>query len=136
MGNYHDWSEEDFDWKALNDAADYIEKNCRRWARFGVWTKEKYGTLRISTTCAYLDEYGFISHLFYPGYVRYMFPLWFRRYVDRPFGKVLTFTGILGLIQRYQTWVLKHFWRKAAKKWPHVAEEILDEYDWMVGDES
>ena len=125
----HIWGDEDFDWKALDDAGNYIHKNCRRWARMGIWTKEKYGTLRISTTCAYFSEYDVINHLFYPGYVRYMFPNWFRLYIDWPIGKILRFFGIIGLLQKYQTFILKFFWNKAAKKWPHIAEEILDEYD-------
>lgn len=127
----HLWGDKDFDWTALSQAEHYIWKRCRQFARFGVHTKEKYGTLQVSITCAYFTEYDFISHLFYPGYARYMFPTWFRIYVDRPLGKTLKWIGVLGLIQRYQTFVFKFFWRRAAKKWPQVREEILEEYDWI-----
>ncbi len=122
----HVWGDENFDWEALNDASCYISSRCRQFARMGVWTKEKYGTLRVSTACAYFCEYGFLNSLFYPGYVRYMFPKWFRQYVDMPIGKALKATGILWLLHKYQTAVLKFFWKRAAKKWPHISEEILE----------
>lgn len=128
LSPHHEWGDEDFDWKALNDAAFYIQNRCRKFARLGVWTKEKYGTLRISTTCAYFMEYDFIHHIFYPGYVHYRFPKWFRKYIDWPVGKLLRNIGVLNLIQKHQTAVLKFFWKRAAKKWPHVSEEILDKF--------
>lgn len=132
---YHEWGDTDFDWKALVDASEYISNNVRKWGRVGIWTKEKYGTLRVSTTCAYFREYDFIHHFFYPGYCRYMFPKWFRKYIDWPFGGIMKKLGVVWLLQKYQHTVLKFFWLRAAKKWPHIAEEILDEYDWIVGDD-
>lgn len=133
MGSYHEWGT-DFDFKSLDEAAYYIEHNCKRWARLGLWTKEKYGTLRVSTTCAYFMEYDFIHHIFYPGHAYYRLPKWFRQYIDRPVGKVMRRLGVIFVLQKYQYAVLKYFWKKAAKKWPHIAEEILDEYEWTVGE--
>ena len=132
VGVYHEWGDQDFDWNALNEAEDYLVKNCRRWARMGVWTKEKYGTLRVSTTCAYFTEYNFLHTLFYPGYAYLRFPRWVNKYVDRPFGKCMKWLGIVWLLQKWQTAVLKFFWKRAAKKWPQVAEEILDEFYWEI----
>jgi hypothetical protein len=126
---FHIWGDEDFDWAALDKASYYLSSKCRNWARLGLWTKEKYGTLRVSITCAYFTEYDFIHHIFYPGYCRYTFPKWFRVWIDWPFGKLLKKIGIIWMIQKYQQWILKYFWNKAAKKWPHIAEEILDEYE-------
>ena len=128
---YHDWNDDTFDWKSLDDAGNYLTDNCRRYARLGLWTKEKYGTLRVSTTCAFFTEYDFIHHIFYPGYARYTFPRWFRTYIDWPVGRVLGKLGVISLIQRYQLAVLRRFWQKAAERWPHIAEEILDEYRWL-----
>lgn len=132
MGNYHEWGDPDFDWKALDDAGWYIEKNCRRWARMGIWTKEKYGTLRISDTCAYWS-YWPIHEMFYPGYVYYRWPKWMIKWIEYPLAEVFMFLRITKLINRYQTWVLKFFWRRAAKKWAHISEEILSEYDFYFG---
>ncbi len=119
----------------LDKASMYIHVKCRQWARFGVWTKEKYGTLRVSTTCAYFTEYDVLHHIFYPGHGSYYWPKWFRVWVDWPLGKVLGWLGVISLLQRYQTFVLKYFWKRAAKKWPHISKEILKEYKWMTGDE-
>lgn len=130
---HHMWGE-DFDWEALDEAALYLSSNVKRYARFGIWTKEKYGTLRVSTTCAYFTEYDFIHHWFYPGYCRYMFPVWFRTRVDWPLGKIMKKIGVIWLLQKYQHAVLKFFWKRASKKWPHIAEEILNDYEWTIGD--
>lgn len=130
----HIWGDDDFDWNALDSAIYYMWKNCRRYARLGIWTKEKYGTLRVIATCAFFNEYGAIHHLFYPGHVSYHWPIWFRKYVDRPVSKLLGKLGILSLVQRYQLFVLKHVWLRAAKKWPHIATEIMDEYDFYFGE--
>ena len=132
--SYHTWGEEDFDWKALQEADWYLSKRCRQFARLGIWTKEKYGTLRVDTTCAYFTEYEFLHHIFYPGYIRYTWPKWFRQYVDFPVGKALRVLGVIYLLNKYQHAVLKYFWKRAACKWPQVSEEILDDYEWTVGD--
>lgn len=129
LSPYHDWSDTDFDWKALDEAAFYLENKCRKWGRLGIWTKEKYGTLRVSTTCAFAKSYDFLHCLVYPGRCYIRWPKWFRVYVDWPIGKTLKFLGIIWVFHKYQLWILKHFWLKAAKKWPSVATEILDEYE-------
>ncbi len=127
----HLWGDE-FDWKSLDEASYYLQDRCRQFARLGIWTKEKYGTLRVSTTCAYFTDYDFIHHIFYPGHAYYRLPKWFRVYIDRPVSRVLGKIGVIYLIQKYQHYILKYFWKRAAKKWPHIAEEILDEYKWMT----
>lgn len=134
MGNFHVWGD-DFDWKGLDDAALYLSVRCRRWARMGVWTKEKYGTLRVSTTAAYWTYWPIYS-LIHPGRGYYSWPSWMITYIEYPLAEVFMYLGITRLVNRYQTQVLKHFWQKAAKKWPHIAEEILDDYEWTVGDDA
>lgn len=135
MGNYHQWGDTDFDWKALDDASYYIQDNCRRYARLGLWTKEKYGTLRISDTCAYWN-YWPIHSLFYPGHAYYRWNKRLIGWMEYPLAEVFMFLRITRLVNWYQKAVLKFFWTRAAKKWPHISEEILDEYDWIVGDEA
>lgn len=125
---YHDWSDTTFDWKSLDSACKYLEKNCKRWSRLGIHTKEKYGTMRVSTTVAWFTEHDFIHHFFYPGYCRYVWPRWFRKYVDWPVGKLMSILGVVNVIQWYQTKVLKFFWLRTAKKWPHIKNEIMDGY--------
>lgn len=129
---YHEWGDEDFDWGALNSACRYIEKNCRRWARMGVWTKEKYGTLRISTTCAWFSSWP-IHNLVKPGHVCYRWPTWMMK-IDYKLGDICHFLKITKAIQWWQFQTLKYFWKRAATKWPHIAAEILDEYEWTVGE--
>lgn len=134
MGDYHVWGDEDFDWKALDEACAYLSDNCRKWGRVGIWVKEKYGTMRISTTCAFVTEYDFLHSIFYPGHAFIRWPKWVRMYIDRPISRCLYWAGITKLVSLYQIEVFKYFWKKAAKKWPHIAEEILDEYNWTFGE--
>ncbi len=123
---YHDWSDDDFDWASLNKACVYLKTNCRRWARFGVHAKEKYGTMRIDTTVAYWN-YWPVYGLFKPGYCYYHWPRWMLRYVERPLAKVFRAIGLTGLVNKYQAAVLKFFWKRAARKWSHISAEILEE---------
>lgn len=125
----HLWGDPDFDWDALNDAAMYIAVRCRQFARCGVMTKEKYGTLRLETTGAFASEYSYLHNMIYPGYAYYQWPKWVRQWVDQPVGKLFNAVGIVYLTQWYQIAVLKYFWKRAAKKWPHIKEEILDEWE-------
>lgn len=129
----HIWGDSDMDWKALDDASWYIHRRCRQFARFGVWTKEKYGTLRISTTCAYWGEWP-IHGLFKPGHVRYRWPNWMIRWIEYPLGNFFYAIGVTRLVNCYQTAVLKYFWKRAAKKWPHISEEILADFKWEFED--
>lgn len=131
IGVSHEWGDEAFDWKGLDDAGYYIQSNCRRWARLGIWTKEKYGTLRVNTTCAYWN-YWPLQSLFYPGHAYYRWSRWMIGGIEYPLAKVLMFLRITRLVNRYQRAVLKYFWKRAAKKWPHISKEILDEYEWEM----
>jgi hypothetical protein len=131
----HDWSEDDFDFASLNKAANYLHDRCRQFARMGVHTKEKWGTLRVSTTLAYWNYWPVYS-LFYPGYCYYHWPRWLVRYMEHPLAEVFMSLGVTRLVNRYQTWVLKYFWKRAAKKWPHISKEILNEYYWTFNEEA
>lgn len=123
------------DWRDLDDASEYLRSNCKKYARLGLHVKEKYGTMRVSTTCAYISEYDFLHHIVYPGYYYYHWPSWFRVWIDWPIGRILGVLGIIWLIQKYQKFVLKLFWKRAAKKWSHISKEILDEYEWELGED-
>lgn len=46
----HCWGDEDFDWKALNDAMSLIHK-IGKLGFLSIWMKEKYGTIRYEFTC-------------------------------------------------------------------------------------
>ena len=52
---YHDWSEEGFDWKGLNDAQHWMHTMYRRATGKSMMTKEKYGTVRYEYTFVWLE---------------------------------------------------------------------------------
>jgi hypothetical protein len=121
---FHLWGEENFDWEALYKAEQYLRKWANR-VRCGIHSKEKYGTLRVSL---YPFD-GTLDSLLYPGCVSIQWKSsWmidFDFYVCNFLSK---YTPFVGWIQRLQLLVVRWAWRRAAKKWPHIADEILDEY--------
>lgn len=129
----HDWSEKDFDWKALDDAGLYLSKRCRQFGRLGIWTKEKWGILRVEDTCAWWSSWP-IHGIVYPGHAFYRWPKWMIKYIEYPLWEMFSFLRITKAVNWYQLQVLKFFWKRAAKKWPHIAEEILAEYEWVTED--
>lgn len=129
---YHVWGD-DFDFGAVEDAGHYISTNCQKWARFGVHTKEKYGTLRVSTlywSCWPVHSVVYPKHYFYQWSKKWI------GWVEYPLAELFMFLRVTRLVNWYQDQVLKHFWLKAADKWPHVKEEILDEFRWYFPSET
>jgi hypothetical protein len=127
----HIWGDEDFDWEALDESINYIATRCVQFAWCRPYIKEKWGFINISLTCAFWGEWP-IYGLVYPGYYRYHWPKWVLRYVEPPFRFIFKYTGVTWLVNKYQLAVLKFFWKRAAKKWPHIEEEILHDYDWVI----
>jgi hypothetical protein len=110
----------------LNAAGNYIYDYCFKRARYRFHWKEKYGTLRHEFAyCSLVSSFNALHDIFYPGYMFYQFPLWFRVYIDRPITKVLNFLKIIPLIQRYQIYTLRKAYENAIRKFPHIEAEIM-----------
>src|SRR3990167_9164376 len=114
----HDWSEKDFDWKALNDAGHDLQTFCLRYGRIGMHVKEKWGTLRAYTSFA---GYPILHSLIYPGYVYNQFPNWLW-HLDFKLSPVLE--KLLGPIHKYQSFIYRKGYEKILKKYPHIRKEI------------
>jgi hypothetical protein len=104
-------------------AAGDIGKFCRRWGRFFVNTKEKYGTARAYTHFSYgLDLWS----LWTGGYCFYHGPKWFwgincfiQNHTD----------WLTPAIQSYQVFIYKLAVRRALRRYPHIHNEILSGID-------
>ena len=123
----HDWSEEDFDWNGLYKAQTIIEKWCR-CARLAIHAKEKYGTIRQSL----YPWRGSLHELIYPGYVSSQFPNWLW-HVDCLFISKYMPKFIIKFVQKIQRFFYNVGLAKAVKKYPHIADEILNDaqHDWI-----
>lgn len=136
MGNYHEWGDETFDWKGLDEASDYIAKYCKRWGRLGFSTlKEKYGTLRAT------PMWGTSPHsLIWPGYVYKKYPFQWMWVLDvrLQVGKCKAWNAIAKLIIKWQHRVYGKAYRKAMYWWPHLKEEIVVDADYpeLIGEEA
>lgn len=120
----HDWKDQTFDWKSLHEAELYITSFCRKYARLGGQSKEKFGQLR------FYAKFGLSLHsLFYPGYHYNQFPKWLWTldiYVLTPtlqfiFGKVF---------HKWQSYIYGLAYRRAIQKWPHIWDEIVAAADY------
>jgi hypothetical protein len=118
----HDWSDESFDWKGLNEAIYFIGDNLVRYGRVNVRdAKEKYGTARIAC------NFGFYSlcSITHPRYVWVPYKrdglLWTINYSS-------WFTKVCRLLNKvvvpYQMFLYKLLYKRAVKKWPHLKKEI------------
>jgi len=144
----HYWGEENFDWDALYKACRFFDVNLKRWARLCVHTKEKYGTMRLE----YLGYNEGIYGLIYPGRlwlnypgptvtkkphksIRKYFPeghtyqVGLFRVIDDFITAIARKCGLSRLFYRYQRLVFNIITFIAVKKWPHIKDEIMDEYD-------
>ena len=65
----HDWSDEKFDWSALNECVDWFPAQLHRYARFNLTSaKEKYGTMRLE----FLGMcHGGLYGLIWPGHLHF-----------------------------------------------------------------
>jgi hypothetical protein len=123
---YHDWSQEDFDWKGLADCESILYKYCYRYGRFGGQIKEKFGSLRFY---AQLNSPSLHS-LLYPGYYykHKNFPNWLwsadiwyiTPFIQKVFGRPIYW---------WQSKVYEYAYKQCLKKYPHLAAEILTSAD-------
>jgi hypothetical protein len=124
----HDWSDDSFDWAALNDACDIVHFWSHRVGRFGGQIKEKFGTLRFYAS--FYDGWWPIHSLCKPGHVSYRWwrPLMkFEMYTLRT---VVIKTGLAWLIRQYQYKIYRYAYYRAVKKHPHIRAEILSAADY------
>lgn len=124
---YHEWGDEDFDWKALDQAINYVVGFCRRWAFIPVHGKEKYGTMRLEGLWL-----GFsIVQLIWTGYMfkpqkcpQWLWSLDLKLSYRYPVYHYLINWWFIP----YQKWIFNLAHKRAVKKWPHIEKEIMDDY--------
>lgn len=122
----HHWNEGDkVDWAGISDAAYWLGKNLRRWGRISVTdTKEKYGTARVHVSWGW-DQIHSITH---PGFHYRQYPLWLWRFDCMYLSRCLPLVNwaVVPLQQK----LYRFLYKRALKKWPHLAGEILMGADW------
>ncbi len=121
----HCWGDEGVDWKGINDAAEFIGTNLRRWGRIGVRDyKEKWGTVRVYCTLGWY-QFHCITH---PGCGWSRYPQWLWVWDIHHGSKIVAL--INPIVERYHAWLYRAVYRLAVKKWPHLKAEILTAADY------
>lgn len=122
----HFWGDKDVDWKGIDNAAEYIHSYCRRWARMGGQSKEKYGTVRFYTHFGHLSLHSFI----YPDYVYSQFPKWLWTFDIDYISPVLQ-KLVEPWFTKWQMFIYNRAYWNALRKWPHLRGEILSSADFL-----
>jgi hypothetical protein len=116
---HHYWGDEDFDWKALDNAIYQGTRLMKVLGRVGVHSKEKYGTARWSL---YLCD-GTLHSLTHPGYVYSQYPKWLWSF-DIMYRPIRFIAPIIRLWQRL---VIKGTFVYLCYKYPHIVKEIVQD---------
>jgi hypothetical protein len=114
---YHEWGDEDFDWKSLDKAISEVDHIMTAYGRIGVHSKEKYGTARWSL---YLCT-GSLHSLTHPGYVYSRYPKWLWSFDVR--NKPIK--HIAPIIRLWQKKVIQYAFTVVCMRYPHIRDEII-----------
>ncbi len=121
----HQWGDEDFDWKGLDEAIYFIADWLSTWVRMPIRDyKEKYGTARIYCGFGWHGIYQIWRprHCWYPRWWPMTFDFWLANTsVWRRLNKL-----VILLHQKAYAWRYK----KAVQKWPHLYKEIVSMADY------
>lgn len=124
----HDWSDKSVDWKGVGDAAEYIETFCKRWARLGGQSKEKYGTVRFY---ANFGVFNLLS-LTHPGYCHYgPYPKWLIHFDIYYSPTIFKWSGLAWIFSKIQPAIYSKAYINAIHRWPHLRAEILVDADYV-----
>jgi hypothetical protein len=116
---HHEWGDNSFDWKSLYEAERIGGKLMERFARIGVNSKEKYGTIRWDL---YLFN-GTMHSLTHPGYVYSQYPKWL--WAFDVYYEPLRF--LKPLIIPWQKLVVKLTFLYLSKRYLHIVDEIISD---------
>jgi hypothetical protein len=114
---FHNWDDQDFDWKSLYDAIEEGTHIMEKFGRIGVHSKEKYGTARWHL---YLFT-GHLHELTHPGYVYCRYPKWLWRF-DVNY-RPLRF--LIHPIRWWQKKVIEYAFNYMCNRYPHISAEIV-----------
>lgn len=116
----HSWGKEGVDWKGISDAATYIDKQLRTYARINVsQSKEKFGTVRVYCNFGWYNLHS-ITH---PGYHYTQYPKWLANLDNRYLWQVVSLLN--PIVVPFHERFYRKTYRRAIHKWPHLRQEIL-----------
>lgn len=121
MNYSHQWGEEGFDWKGLDQAGSVLRKEMRRFRIPVRQIKEKFGQLRCYCSFGWTS----IHDITHPGhaYIRYKKGslLWHLNY-NPPFNRVFLLLNYV--VIPLHEWAYRRAYKKAVAAAPHLRGEI------------
>jgi hypothetical protein len=117
----HTWGDKGVDWQGINDCAEFIGSNLRKWGRVNVWQwKEKYGTVRVHCELGLTSLY----QLHHPGWAYIHWPPWAERlHYSRAASYICQ--KCYPVFLTIHKWLYRYLYSGALKKWPHLKNEIM-----------
>lgn len=122
----HYWGDPEYDWKSLYEATSWFPTQAQRWGRMCVHAKEKWGCLRLE----YFYWGATLFQLVYPGRL-VTEPRWLYDFSYNYARPVLKYSGIGYLIEQYQRLVFNILTIRMVKKWPHLKEELTEDFEFQ-----
>lgn len=132
----HCWGDEWFEKNGqdLEDAITFIWEEVRKRGNIGLHMKEKYGTIRYEfVECAFWSDYWPIYSYFYPGYLYYNWPRWAYQ-LERPIAVICQALKIYKIIHKRQMKILHQVMCEVVRKYPHIKDEILADFNYTFED--
>jgi len=126
---YHNWSDKEFDFKGISDAAEFIGNTLRKYYRVSVRQhKEKYGQVRVYLSLGWSS----IHDITHAGYYHTQYTkdgFWYNLNYNTTFNSIVF--GALNLVMiPFHKVVYRWIYKRAVRRWPHLTAEILCSADY------
>lgn len=115
---FHRWGE-DFDWKSLDEAINFMYKYFKFWRINCSQVKEKFGCLRAYVTLGW----SCLLNITHPGHGCYRYPKWLVTLDIYYLSKIIPLLNFI--VVPIHKWTYRRAYKLMVKKYPHIKEEIL-----------
>lgn len=117
----------DYDYKSLDEVASFIGQGLLKWKVPVSQYKEKWGTVRVYLSFGWHSIHD-ITHSGY-AYTQYKRDSFlFNLNYNNNFNQIFRLVNLI--VVPFHIMLYKYYYKKAARKWPHLKDEIINFSDY------